>query len=144
MLSKSLGSKMVLSGSTSRGKNDLSQSLQMIQSPLMTLDELKSLPKGNFIVSKIGSYPMRTKLKLFLKWGITFKELYEIEEKSARKVAYADKQEIEEAIIRRYMCCVDEEPEGAELNTASRIGGMQQTQMNETVAKVRQSLRTED
>lgn len=87
---------------------------------------------------------MRTKLKLFLKWGITFEEPYEIEEKSARKVAYADKQEIEEEIIRRYMCYMDEEPESTEPNTASRNGGMQQTQMNETVAKVRQALRTED
>ena len=116
----------------------------MIQRPLMTPDELKSLPKGNFIVSKTGSHPMRTKLKLFLKWGITFEEPYEIEEKSTRKVAYADKQEIEEEIIRRYMCFVDEEPENAEPNTASRNGGMLQTQMNETVAKVRQALRTED
>lgn len=54
---------------------------------------------------------MRTKLKLFLKWGTTFEEPYEIEEKSARKVAYADKQEIEEEIIRRYICCVDEDRE---------------------------------
>lgn len=144
VLSKSLGNKTIMSGSISRGKNDPSQSLQMIQRPLMTPDELKSLPKGNFIVSKIGSHPMRTKLKLFLKWGITFEEPYEIEEKSARKVAYADKQEIEEEIIRRYMCCVDEEPENSEPNTASRSGDMQQTQMNETVAKVRQALRTED
>lgn len=144
VLSKSLGNKTVMSGSISRGKNDPSQSLQMIQRPLMTPDELKSLPKGNFIVSKTGSHPMRTKLKLFLKWGITFEEPYEIEEKSARKVAYADKQEIEEEIIRRYMCCVDEEPESTEQGTASRNGGMLQSQMNETVAKVRQALRTED
>ena len=126
------------------GKNDPSQSLQMIQRPLMTPDELKSLPKGNFIVSKTGSHPMRTKLKLFLKWGITFEEPYEIEEKSARKVAYADKQEIEEEIIRRYMCCVDEESESTEQGTAFRSGGLLQSQMNETVAKVRQALRTED
>lgn len=144
VLSKSLGNKTVMSGSISRGKNDPSQSLQMIQRPLMTPDELKSLPKGNFIVSKTGSHPMRTKLKLFLKWGITFEEPYEIEEKSARRVAYADKQEIEEEIIRRYMCCVDEEQESAEQGTASRSGGMLQSQMNETVAKVRQALRTED
>lgn len=84
-----------MSGSVSRGKNDPSQSLQMIQRPLMTPDELKSLPKGNFIVSKTGTHPMKTKLKLFLKWGITFEEPHEIEEKSARKVAYADKQEID-------------------------------------------------
>ena len=143
VLSKSLGNKTVMSGSISRGKNDPSQSLQMIQRPLMTPDELKSLPKGNFIVSKTGSHPMRTKLKLFLKWGIIFEEPYEIEEKSARKVAYADKQEIEEEIIRRYMCCMDEEPESTEQGTASRSGGMLQSQMNETVTKVRQALRTE-
>lgn len=144
VLSKSLGNKTVMSGTISREKNVPNQSLRMIQRPLMTPDELKSLPKGNFIVSKTGSHPMRTKLKLFLKWGITFEEPYEIEEKSARKVVYADKQEIEEEIIRRYMCCMDEEPESTEQGTASRSGGMQQTQMNETVAKVRQALRTED
>ena len=87
---------------------------------------------------------MQTKLKLFLKWGITFEEPYEIEEKSARKVAYADKQEIEEEIIRRYMCCMEEDAENTDRGAASRNGGMQQAQMNETVARVRQSLRTED
>ena len=34
VLSKSLGNKTVMSGSISRGKNDPSQSLQMIQRPL--------------------------------------------------------------------------------------------------------------
>lgn len=142
VLSKSLGSKTVMSGSISRGKNDPSQSLQMIQRPLMTADELKSLPKGNFIVSKTETHPMRTKLKLFLKWGITFEEPYEIEEKSARKVAYADKQEIEEEIIRRYMCCM-EEPDETPAETA-RTGGMQQTPLTDTMKKMRQTLRTED
>lgn len=143
VLSKSLGNRTVLSGSISRGKNDPSQSLQMMQRPLMTPDELKSLPKGTFIVSKTGSHPMRTKLKLFLKWGITFEEPYEIEEKSARKVAYADKREIEEEIIRRYMCCM-EEVENTDRSAAGGNGGMKQAQINETVARVRQSLRTED
>ena len=142
VLSKSLGNKTVMSGSISRGKNDPSQSLQMIQRSLMTADELKSLPKGNFIVSKTGTHPMRTKLKLFLKWGITFEEPYEIEEKSARKVAYADKQEIEEEIIRRYMCCM-EEPEDTPVEMA-RTGGMQQTPLTDTMKKMRQTLRTED
>ena len=141
-LSKALGSRTVMSGSISRGKNDPSQSLQMIQRPLMTADELKSLPKGNFIVSKTGTHPMRTKLKLFLKWGITFEEPYESEEKSARKVAYADKQEIEEEIIRRYMCCM-EEPDETPAETA-RTGGMQQTPLTDTMKKMRQTLRTED
>ena len=127
VLSKNLGNRTVLSGSVNRGKNDPSQSLQMMQRSVMTADELKSLPKGNFIVAKTGAHPMRTKLKLFLKWGITFEEPYEVEEKAARKVAYADKREIEEEIIRRYMCCM-ESGENVENNSAVRSGGMQQNQ----------------
>ena len=49
-----------------------------------------------------------------------------------------------EEIVRRYMCCVDEEQENTRQNMANRNGGMQQTQMNENVARVRQPLRTED
>ena len=65
-LSKALGSRTVLSGSVSRSKNDPSQSLQMMERPLMTPDELKSIPKGSFVVMKTGTHPMRTKLRLFL------------------------------------------------------------------------------
>ena len=42
-LSKSLGSRTVMSGSISRGKNDPSQSLQMMERLLLTLDELMSM-----------------------------------------------------------------------------------------------------
>ena len=41
VMSENLGYKTVLSGFVSKGKNDPSQSLQMIQRPLMTTDELK-------------------------------------------------------------------------------------------------------
>ena len=36
----------------------------------------KSIPKGSFIVQKTGCHPMRTRLRLFLEWGITFEEEY--------------------------------------------------------------------
>jgi type IV secretion system protein VirD4 len=111
ILSKALGSRTVMSGSISRGKNDPSQSLQMIERPLMTADELKSLPKGNFVVMKTGVHPMKTKLRLFLDWGITFDKIYEIEEKSHRKVYYADKEELEENIIRQSMALEMKEEE---------------------------------
>ncbi len=143
VLSKNLGNKTVMSGSISRGKNDPSQSLQMIQRPLMTPDELKSLPKENFIVSKTGSHPMKTKLKLFLRWGITFEEPYKMEEKSARKVAYADKQEIEEEIIRRFMCCM-EEVENSSQNIAYGNNGMEKSDERKSRQKSRPSLRTKD
>jgi type IV secretion system protein VirD4 len=100
VLSKALGSRTVLSGSISKGKNDPSQSLQMIERPLMTLDELKSIPKGQFVVMKTGSHPMRTRLRLFLDWGITFGELYILEEKAARTVSYANKQQLENAVFQ--------------------------------------------
>ena len=100
VLSKALGSRTVLSGSISKGKNDPSQSLQMIERPLMTPDELKSIPKGQFVVMKTGSHPMRTRLRLFLDWGITFGEPYLLEEKDARTVAYANKEELEDAVFQ--------------------------------------------
>ncbi|EGD45809.1 TRAG family protein [Ruminiclostridium papyrosolvens DSM 2782] len=111
ILSQALGNKTVMSGSISRGRNDPSQSLQMIQRPLMTPDELKTLPKGDFILAKTGCYPMKTILKLFIKWGIVFNKVFEIREKSARKVAYADRMELEQEIIKRHAACnyIDED-----------------------------------
>ncbi|CAM3994017.1 VirD4-like conjugal transfer protein, CD1115 family [Enterocloster bolteae] len=101
LLSKHMGNRTVLSGYVSRGRNDPSQSLQMIQRPLMTPDEIKTLKKGTFIVTKTGAHPMQATLKLFLKWGITFEEPFKLKERAARKVSYADKQELELEIINR-------------------------------------------
>lgn len=102
ILSKALGSQTVMSGSVSKGKDNPSQSLQMIERPLMTPDELKSLSKGTFVVMKTGFYPMKVKLKLFIKWGITFENEYCLEENGDRKVRYANKDEIIKAIIEKY------------------------------------------
>jgi type IV secretion system protein VirD4 len=123
VLSKSLGSRTVMSGSISRGKNDPSQSLQMMERPLLTADELKSLPKGNFVIMKTGANPMRTVLRLFLDWGISFGKPYIMEEKSHRKVAYADKETLEENIIFGR-----EETEELESEEERRIGGITNTQ----------------
>lgn len=101
ILSKALGNRTVMSGSISRGKNDPSQSLQMMSRPLMSPDELKTLPKGQFILAKTGSCPMQTKLPLFLEWGITFGKLYKVDEQAARPVSYADRFELEQEILRR-------------------------------------------
>ena len=123
VLSKSLGSRTVMSGSISRGKNDPSQSLQMMERPLLTADELKSLPKGNFVIMKTGENPMRTVLRLFLDWGISFGDPYVIKEKSNRKVAYADKETLEENIILGI-----EEAEELEFEGERRNGGIANTQ----------------
>jgi len=93
-LSKALGSRTVLTGSVSRGKDSNSQSLQMVERALLSPDELKSLPKGNFIVMKTGTHPMRTKLQLYFKWGISFEEPYQTPERAQREVYYAGKEEL--------------------------------------------------
>lgn len=129
-LSKALGSRTVLSGSVSRGKNDPSESLQMIERPLMTAEELKSMPKGRFVVMKTGAHPMRVKLKLYYDWGITFdaKNPYTVRENVNRKVAYADKKEIVEAIARRYH---PELLEQSDSTSAAMPGGGQSLAMHE-------------
>ena len=127
-LSKSLGSRTVMSGSISRGKNDPSQSLQMMERPLMTPDELKSMPKGSFIVAKTGVHPMKVKLRLFLDWGIRFGKPYEVPEKAQRFVAYADKQELEESIIRRHYGTIvmdSEQPQGGGTSAGGMAQGIQ-------------------
>lgn len=103
-LSKALGSRTVMSGSVSRSKNDPSQSLQMIERPLLTPDELKSLPKGDFIVVKTGVHPMRVHLKLFFKWGIEFDDEhpYTVPDQGNLEVKYADKKEIQDSILEKY------------------------------------------
>ena len=102
VLSKALGSRTVMSGSISRGKNDPNQSLQMIERPLMTPDELKSIPKGHFIVMKTGTHPMQARLRLFLEWGITFGASYQVPQQAARKVYYASKAELTDIIYRAF------------------------------------------
>ena len=110
-LSKALGSRTVMSGSISKGKNDPTQSLQMIERPLMTPDELKTMPKGSFVIMKTGVHPMQVQLRLFLDWGIRFKKPYEVPEKAQRKVAYANKDELEKAILKKHPAPATSRPE---------------------------------
>jgi len=101
VLSKALGEQTILSGTVSHGR-EKSQSLQMIGRPLMTVDELKSMPKGQFIVMKTGTHPMISKLKLYFKWGIQFGEPYLLPDKGARAVSYMERDELIREIEIKY------------------------------------------
>lgn len=135
-LSKALGSRTVMSGSVSRSKNDPSESLQMIERPLMTPDELKSMPKGQFVVMKTGFYPMKVKLKLFFKWGIQFDEKnpYGIPDQGNRKVEYAAKKDIMDGIVKKYRPELLEPPEPADKGNASGGQNQQMTEKHEPIA----------
>lgn len=101
VLSKALGEQTVQSGSVSCGK-EKSHSLQMIGRPLMTVDELKSMPKGQFIVMKTGTHPMISRLKLYFRWGIKFGEPFRIEDRGAREVSYMDRDELIREVELKY------------------------------------------
>lgn len=83
---------------------------------------------------KTGTRPMRTTLRLFLDWGIEFGRPYEIEERSHRQVAYADKQELEEEIIRRHHGDVSY-GEYADRESGAQGGGMSQAGADQAYSK---------
>lgn len=101
VLSKALGNRTVLTGSVSRSKEP-SQSLQMTERPLMSADELKSIPKGHFVIMKTGCHPMKTRLRLFLDWGITFEEAYEVPKREQAKILYASREELMRALREKH------------------------------------------
>ena len=127
VLSKALGTRTVLTGSVNKGKNDPSESLQMTERPLMSADELKAMPKGQFVVMKTGAHPMKVRLKLFFDWGISFGEPYAVKENANRKVEYAEKKELIEKIVEKY--CPDLKDETEEkTKSRSGIGGQAQVE----------------
>lgn len=141
-ISKSLGTRTVMTGSVSRSKNDPSQSLQMTERPLMTADELKSMKKGNFIVMKTGTHPFVSKLKLFFKWGIEFDtEKYTVPDKGARKVYYTNKEIIENNMLDQYPDSYYPQSRSAR---RSASGGQALSQSNEPLFREpEQSVRTD-
>ncbi len=131
VISKALGTRTVLSGSVSRSKENPSQSLQMIERPLMTADELRNLPKGMFIVMKTGFHPMKVHMKLFFKWGITFDENnpYVVSEHASRKVEYSCRDDIKRAINDKYHKNID----ATETENSKNNGGQKHDPKNPPV-----------
>lgn len=74
----------------------------MIGRPLMTVDELKSMPKGQFIVMKTGTHPMISPLKLYFKWGISFEKPFLLPDKGARTVEYMSREKLFKAVEQKY------------------------------------------
>ena len=74
----------------------------MTERPLLSADELKSIPKGHFVVMKTGMHPMRTCLRLFLEWGISFEKPYIVPKREHATIRYAGREELISAIQARY------------------------------------------
>ena len=106
VISKALGTRTVMSGSVSHGNGRVqsSESLQMISRPLMTAEELKSMPQGTFVVMRTGSHPMKVRLARYPEWGIRLDDTkpYQVTGQGVREVRYANRVEIEMGILERY------------------------------------------
>ena len=61
---------------------------------------------------------MRTRLRLYLEWGITFGKPYILPECAARKVAYADKV----SLIRRIRSASTADSETQQHDSAYQVG----------------------
>jgi len=72
LLSKCMGSYTVQTGSISSSNDNKkgNTNTQMMARALMTSDEIKRIPKGDFVILKTGKNPLKTKIPLFEDWGI--------------------------------------------------------------------------
>ena len=119
VLSKALGEQTVQSGYVSLGK-DKSRTVQMIGRPLMTVDELKSMPKGQFIVMKTGTHPIISKLRLYFEWGIEFGEPFIHADRGAREVKYMERKALFKAINDKYP--IQRSPATSETKSVQKMG----------------------
>ena len=68
----------------------------------MAPEELKTLPKGNFILAKTGVCPMKQGFLCFLNWVSGLRRFMKFPEQAARGGCnMADRLELEEEIVRR-------------------------------------------
>lgn len=106
-VSRALGTRTVQSGSVSHSGNGISstnssKSLQMVQSQLMTAEQIKTMPENQWVLAKTRMKPILTTLKRFNEWGIRLDDPYSVSEHSARQVHYANKSRLKAAILERH------------------------------------------
>ena len=106
---------------------------------MLTPDELKSIPKGSFIVMKTGTHPMRTRFQLFLNWGITFEDPYTVPERANRAVAYANRVDLERNLPQSSKA---EDVDESRSYAVSGHGGMEHDPVQEKPRKRGRSIKT--
>ena len=95
-ISKQLGSRTAQTGSvTTDGKTgEQSLSEQMMEVPLMAPNELREMPRGEYVLLKTFCRSARTRMPLFTEWGITLEEKYHVPERAIREIKYMDVMEL--------------------------------------------------
>lgn len=102
-LSKMLGNQTVTSGSISNGKDSSSRTTQMTGKPLMSPQEIRSLPRGEYVLLKSGINPTRIRISRYDKTkAMTLDEPFTMNEQAYRTVDYASRDEFMQLLRNKY------------------------------------------
>ena len=95
-ISKQLGNRTAQTGSvTTDGKTgDQSSTQQMMEVPLMAPNELREMPKGEFVLLKTFCRSTKTHMPLFTDWGIKLENKFEMPIRDIREIQYQDVNEL--------------------------------------------------
>ena len=74
-------------------------SIQMMARPLMTPAEIKRIKKGDLLIMKTGTNPMKVKIPFYKSWGIEFNDDFEAVSKDIRIPNYISINELKEKIV---------------------------------------------
>ena len=121
-ISKQLGSRTAQTGSvTTDGKTgEQSLSEQMMEVPLMAPNELREMPRGEYVLLKTFCRSARTRMPLFSNWGITLEGKYHISERPIRDIEYMDVKELIDRLKKKTGRNIQSEVEKEEKNTKTK------------------------
>ena len=95
--------------------------------------------QGQLHCHETGTHPMRTRLQLFLNWGITFGEPYVVPERANRAVAYANRVDLERNLPQ---LSEPEEMDESRGYAVSSRGGIAHTPAQERAVKRGKQMKT--
>ncbi len=97
------GGSVSLSSNRSRGRDSSSsRSINMISRPLMTAEELKRLPKFNWIVEHGSDYPFISKMPHWTKWKITYDKPFHMPPAKPKPISYGSCSRLKQTILSLY------------------------------------------
>lgn len=98
--SEDMGTYTAQTGSVSTGKDRANVNIQMMPRALMTPDEIKKQPRGDFIVMKTGGNPLKSWIPVFTKWGIECTDTINKRARVMRIPKYISIEKLKENIVK--------------------------------------------
>lgn len=104
--SKLLDTQTVAGGSVSNSSNqrssNSSKNISMVSRRLMTPDELRRLPKFNWVVQHGSQHPFISKMPYWTNWGITYDDPFKMPKSEPREIHYGNVKRLKTAILAKY------------------------------------------